>query len=355
MDKYRIDSHKLIYHLSRVNEWAEKGDVYPIYMEISPSGVCNHRCVFCAYDFIGHPNRRLDTDIFLKFIDEASHLGVKSLLYAGEGEPLLHKDIDKFIVRTKEKGIDAGMYTNGQFLKESLAEKILPSLTFIRFSFNGGSGRNYAEIHKTGESVFAEVLRNIGCAAGIKAKRGLVADLGAQYVLLPENIDFLVGAAKILKEAGIGYFAIKPFVQQSERQSYKMREKFNLENIESVVNDVVGLSDENFSVIVRRNAFDRYGERRYAHCFGTSFVSVVNSAGDIASCLPYWDDEQFVFGNIYKTSFEEIWKGEKRREIKRRLECELDVSKCPPNCRPNQINEFLWELKHPSVRHINFI
>jgi len=58
MDKYRIDSHKLIYHIPRVSDWLNDKVVYPIYMEISPVGSCNHRCIFCAYDYIGHPNRK---------------------------------------------------------------------------------------------------------------------------------------------------------------------------------------------------------------------------------------------------------------------------------------------------------
>lgn len=59
MDKYRIDSHKLIYHVSRVNDWLNGKLIYPIYMEISPIGSCNHRCIFCAYDFIGNPTKAI--------------------------------------------------------------------------------------------------------------------------------------------------------------------------------------------------------------------------------------------------------------------------------------------------------
>ena len=52
MDKYRIDSHKLVYHVSRVNGWLNGENIYPIYAEISPSGACNHRCSYCALDFM---------------------------------------------------------------------------------------------------------------------------------------------------------------------------------------------------------------------------------------------------------------------------------------------------------------
>jgi hypothetical protein len=106
---------------------------------------------------------------------------------------------------------------------------------------------------------------------------------------------------------------------------------------------------------VRRNAFEFYGKRGYQHCYGTSFISVLNSAGNIATCLPYWDKKGFLFGNIYRNTFREIWFGKARKKIKTHLEKDINVQKCPPNCRPDAINEFLWELKNPSTKHLNFI
>lgn len=356
MKNYHFDDHKLIYHTERVNKFLCEGDCFPLYMEISPVGNCNHRCVFCAYDYIGHPNKKLETGRLLRFIDEIAACGMKSLLYAGEGEPLLHPDIAQFIIHSKKSGIDVGMFTNGQFMKEELLEKILPSLTFVRISFNGGSRENYATIHNVKPEVFDTVVKNIEIAARMKNKGKLETDIGLQYVLLPENIDYLIDAVKRMRDTGIGYFVIKPFVQQSHLQSYQMKEQFNLSTIEDTLSKAESLSHKNFKVIARKASFENYGKRKYKHCYGTAFISVLNSAGDIATCLPYWDKKEFVFGNIYENTFEGIWFGEKRKKIKEYLENELDaVAACPPNCRPNAINEFLWEIKNPSVKHINFI
>ena len=142
-----LDSHKLHYHFERVVEFKERGDCYPVYIEVSPVGLCNHRCVFCAYDYIEYPNRKLDTQRYLSFLDEAASLGVKSILYAGEGEPLLHPDITDFVAKTREVGIDAGMFSNGELLNAKKAESLLPHLTFLRFSFNGGDSKTYETIH----------------------------------------------------------------------------------------------------------------------------------------------------------------------------------------------------------------
>ncbi len=354
MDKYRIDSHKLIYHLPRVCNWLEGENIYPIYMEISPVGSCNHRCVFCAYDFIGYPNRKLDCDRLLAFIDEAKEAGVKSILYAGEGEPLLHPDIAKFITHSKNSGIDVGLFTNGQLLKEALVEAVIPSLTFVRFSFNGGTKDNYAEVHKVKPEIFERVVANIKKVVEVKKKNSLDVSIGVQYVLLPENKDYLLDAVKTLKNVGVDYFVIKPFVQQNHLQSYKIGDQFSLSSIANTLDEAVNFSHEDFTVIARKESFKGYGKRTYKHCYGTSFISVLNSAGDIATCLPYWDKEDFAFDNIYDNTFENIWFGERRKKIIKYLENELDTKKCPPNCRPNAINEFLWNLKSPP-EHVNFI
>ena len=56
-DKIRMDSHKLIFHPERICAWLNGEKIYPIEVEIAPSGACNHRCVFCALDYIGYkPN-----------------------------------------------------------------------------------------------------------------------------------------------------------------------------------------------------------------------------------------------------------------------------------------------------------
>ena len=324
-------------------------------MEISPVGSCNHRCVFCAYDFIGYPNRKLDCDRLLTFIDEAKEAGVKSILYAGEGEPLLHPDIEKFITHSNNSGIDVGLFTNGQLLREELAEAIIPSLTFVRFSFNGGTKDNYAEVHKVKPDIFERVVANIKKAVDIKKENSLDVVIGVQYVLLPENKDYLLDAVKTLKNVGVDYFVIKPFVQQNHLQSYKIGDQFSLSSIVNILDEAENFSNEDFTVVARKESFEGYGKRTYKHCYGTSFISVLNSVGDIATCLPYWDKEDFTFDNIYDNTFEDIWFGERRKKIIKYLENELDTKKCPPNCRPNAINEFLWEIKNPRVKHLNFV
>ena len=85
-DKYSIDSHKLIYHpeiyqwSSAKDDWEKLKKVYPIYVEISPYGGCNHRCTFCALDYMGYENIGIEFEILKKTIGEMGAKGVKSVM-----------------------------------------------------------------------------------------------------------------------------------------------------------------------------------------------------------------------------------------------------------------------------------
>jgi cyclic pyranopterin phosphate synthase len=345
MSNFIADGPKLMLHPHRLSEYMEKGDCYPLSVEISPVGHCDHGCIFCASDITGYPGRRLKTDTLLDFLDEASSCGLRSVLYSGEGEALLHPNIINIIIHTKMRGIDTGLYTNGNLLTDRMSIKILPSLSFLRFSFNGGTRENYAKVHGVKPEVFDNVVHNASHAVRIRNSRGLSTDIGAQYVLLPENIDYLLAGIIAMKEAAVDYFVIKPFIPNSPCQGYKVNKEFTLDIIGPVLDEAEKLSDDEFKVIVRRDPFKKHGERPYPHCLGTTFMSVLNSDGNLAPCAAYSDKEEFSFGNIYNNSFIEIWNGGKRKKVKQLLEKKLDLKGCPPDCKPNAINEFLWKAK----------
>jgi len=80
----------------------------------------------------------------------------------------------------------------------------------------------------------------------------------------------------------------------------------------------------------------------------------IDAGGNVWGCSAYLGDERFLYGNIYENSFQEIWEGEKRAESLEWAEKELDTDQCRVNCRMDEINRYLWEMRHPPA-HVNFI
>ena len=147
-ENIRMDSHKLIYHPQEVARWKNGENIYPIEMEVGLTNACNHRCIFCAVDYTGYKPTMLSKDVLLPNLKEVSAKGMKSIIYAGEGEPLLNKNAVEIINQTKSYGIDAAMSTNGVLLTKEVSRECLKSLTWIRFSTAGIHEDTYDKIQQ---------------------------------------------------------------------------------------------------------------------------------------------------------------------------------------------------------------
>jgi len=354
-DKYKIDSHKLIYHIRRVNDWMDGKITYPIYIEISPTGSCNHRCTFCGLDFMEYQKRKLVLGVLKDRIVELSKLGVKSIMYGGEGEPLLHRNIAEIIEFTEQNAIDTAVTTNGVVLKQALTEKILSKTKWIKISINAGTAQTYAAIHGTKERDFNTVIKNISYAAEYKDKNKLTCTLGAQIILLPENEGEIELLAKISKDIGLNYLVVKPYSQHTQSKT-RFYEKIKYSKYLYLIDKLQNYNSVQFQVIFRLNSMKKWDDhsRRYQKCFALPFWSYIDSGGNVWGCSIYLEVEKFHYGNIYEETFEEIWKGDKRMKSLQFVNEKLDISHCRVNCRMDEINRYLWDLKNP-VEHVNFI
>jgi radical SAM protein with 4Fe4S-binding SPASM domain len=95
--------------------------VYWTLVEIT--NVCNMHCKFCPSDSIHRPRRFMDFNLFKKTIDQLAMLSPsRPILLHSLGEPLLHKDIFRFIDYSASKNIKICLYTNGVTLLENISE-----------------------------------------------------------------------------------------------------------------------------------------------------------------------------------------------------------------------------------------
>jgi len=355
MDKYKIDSHKLHHHLPRVLEWLNGANIYPIYMEISPSGMCNHRCSFCALDFMEYRKRFLNTGTLCERLREMGRLGLKSVMFAGEGEPLLHRDIAIITRQAKEAGIDTAFTTNGVFLSEAKCEGILPHAEWIKVSINAGTAETYAAIHRTRAADFDRVVANLERAAAFRKRNNLSCVLGMQILLLPENRDEVTALAQIARDIDMDYLVVKPYSQHPASRTAAYRD-VRYDDYELLCEELEPLATDTFSVLVRTNTIARLQERDkgYERCLALPFWSYLDSGGNIWGCSMFLEDDRFLYGNINEQGFQEIWEGERRRRSLAFVEQEMDAASCRVNCRMDKINRYLWELRHPPG-HLNFI
>ena len=362
-DIYNIDSHKLIYHPDRVaewlkahNDWGKAKSIYPIYMEISPFGACNHRCIFCAVDFVGYQTRSLDKDVLKERLTEMAGLGIKGIMFAGEGEPTLWKPLPETLDHCTQIGIDTALTTNMVPFTEKNVDAFLRNCSWIKASINAGTSETYAAIHRTRLKDFGRVLENFRMSVYRRKEKGYDCTLGAQMILLPENAGEAYTLGKELKEIGVDYLVIKPYSQHLSSIT-RMYEKIDYKPFMELEKELRSLNGNGFNVVFRTRTMSKLSEanKAYEKCCATPFFwSYLMSDGCVYGCSAFLADDKFNYGNINDSTFKEIWEGEKRKTNYKYIKSELNIDECRKNCRMDEVNRYLWKLKNPD-RHVNFI
>jgi len=351
-DQIRMDSHKLLYHPQRVTQWMNRKLIYPLEMEIGISGACNHRCVFCAVDYMEYTPQMLRASVLIPNLKIMGERGLKSIIYAGEGEPLVNKDAAEIINKTKEYGIDAAMSTNGALFHKELAKECMEALSWIRFSIAGATDKTYEAIHQCKVGDLQTVFKNMEDAVKVKKDKKLKTTLGAQLLLLPENKDEVVMLAKCMRDIGFDYFTVKPFSQHPQS---KAKLTVDYSESESIGKELETYQTDTFKIYFRSKAIDKLScEKTYDQCHGLNFMADMDSKGEVFPCIVFMGCEEFVYGNINIQTFSELWESERAEKIRARFDSDFIKQHCRKTCRLDEINKYLYELKHPGA-HVNFI
>lgn len=353
-DTYRIDSTKISFHPQRVAQWLEGHDTweqakkcYPIYAEVTTAAACNHRCTFCSVDALEYKNIMLDDGILRNTMYEMGKLGVKSVMFAGTGEPLLHKNINEIVWDARVSGLEVAFTTNGVLLHKLAA---IDLCTWVKLSVNGGTREDYAAIHRTNPKDWDSIWSHL---PEVLSRKGN-CQVGLQCVVLPENYMGMDNLATLSRNVGVDYLVLKPYSQGTF--SIVQRDIDYREMQDYLQTLPAKFNTDKFEVVYRANAIKQESEEHhYEKCLATPFMWVyVKADGDVFTCSAHLLDPRFCIGNLYKQSFPEIWEGEKRRENWEMMKETFSIKQCRKNCRQNQVNIYLDQVKH-GIPHQNFI
>lgn len=359
MDSYAIDGHKLAYHPQRVAAWCAGKDVwetakgvYPLYVELSPFGGCNHRCTFCALDYLGYAPVAADAAVMAERLGEMGRCGVKSVMFAGEGEPLLAKGLPLQVEAAARAGLDIALTTNAVLLTPQRAAALLPRTRWIKASCNAGTPDTYAAVHGTSPRDFSRVVDNLSRAVAARKEHGWGCAIGVQMLLLPENIAEAGELARICRDViGADYLVLKPHSQHAFTRDTRYRDwsERPLEAAGDLERLAETFSTPDFEVVFRGRAVARASrDKPYAACGATPFFwAYVASGGDLYACSAYLGDPRFCLGNLREATFRELWEGEGRRRVWEMLRREFDLGACRRNCRMDAVNRYLWRLGRP--------
>ena len=315
--KLILDSHKLSFHMDRVNAWEQGELIAPISVDMALTRACGAMCSFC-YAMVQEPQERapIKTEASLNLLDDFKEIGVKAVSLISDGESTISKAYVPFIQHAHELGIDVGNATNAWEWEPEKIEQVLPYLTWVRFTVAAGKPESYAKIMYKGPEhtrVFDRAMSHIKYAVELKKKNNLNVTLGIQMVLTPDLTDEIIDFAKLALDLGVDYGVIKHCsddevgtlgIDYSKyEESYK-----NLEIAES-------MSNEETKIIVKWDKIRDKGEASYKRFYGPQFLLQISGSGLVAPSGMFFNAKysKLHIGNFTEERFKDIFYSDRYR------------------------------------------
>lgn len=133
-----------------------------VYLSLIPWETCNWDCLYCHEDRRIKEENELTLEEMISLVDEASDLGMKSVLFLG-GEVLLRNTWDttlKVVERIHHHGLVPLIYTNGSQLNEEMAGFLADHNASIALKIDSLVKEKYDHINQRTGS-FQDVMRSI--------------------------------------------------------------------------------------------------------------------------------------------------------------------------------------------------
>ena len=112
----------------------------------------------------------------------------------------------------------------------------------------------------------------------------------------------------------------------------------------------INLSDDKRNDLKNGTAFN------FRSCEGHFFEPILAATGEVKICTYHPMDKRLTFGNIYDSSFKEIWSSEQRKEAIKFIRSFNYKARCQVCCKLSEPNKLLDFLKHPEeTKDINFL
>lgn len=252
---------------------------------------CNVLCRMCPRNHLLRPARHIETELYIKGLDEINSYGVDGLWLYYLGESLMHPEFRK-IVRYLE-GLDGirtvWFSTNGHLMNESNTKFILDSrIDFLNYSLNATTAKTYKTVDPKGN--FEIVQENYKRLVGYKKGR-------------PKTPPFV--RLQIVEQKSTQHEVqefIERYYQEVAIVSVNMLEYANLPK------NKYGLTQD------RPRDMPGYCSRLRDN------RAIITADGALTLCdFAYNTDERYVgehyLGNIKEQTIYDIWNGDRRRDI----------------------------------------
>jgi MoaA/NifB/PqqE/SkfB family radical SAM enzyme len=310
-----LDSHKLSYHMDRVNAWSAGERIAPVSVDMSLTRACGAMCSFC-YAMMQESQARSSIKVnhALNLLDDFAEIGIKSVSLVSDGESTLAKAYVPFIQHASKLGIDVGNATNGWEWGPEKIEAVLPYLTWVRFTVAAGTPEGYATVMYKGPEhteVFDRAIQNIKYAVELKRRNNLSVTLGIQMVLMPHLKDEIIPFAQLGLDLGVDYAVIK---HCSDDESHTLGINYQeYESLHGLLEQAESMSNDKTKVIVKWDKIKDGDKPSYSRFYGPQFLLQISGSGLVAPSGMFFNARysKLHIGNFTEERFKDIWRSER--------------------------------------------
>ena len=139
--------------------------IFPIQIDFELNYSCNFTCPMCTWNAESTENKGqqtwFDFEVFKEVIDEGISKGLKSIRLNYINEPLIRRDIIKFIKYARDAGIlDIYFSTNGSLLTDDVSRDLIKAGLFrLQVSLDASTKETYEKIRTGGD--FDKVIKKV--------------------------------------------------------------------------------------------------------------------------------------------------------------------------------------------------
>ncbi len=264
----------------------------PIALSLFLGAKCNLRCLYCFTNGGKPTKNNLTEKEYKKVIDEAFKLGIKNVMLAGRGEPLLDPLIWELIKYIKNKNGQNIVLTNATVVTPKIAKKLYDLDCSVMTKINSFDPKIQDKLTATPGSAHKMYrgLRYLIDAGLNKANPTRLANDNLICKLTHKEMPFM-----------IKYFTSHNIQPIFETILWKGRAIENIKALEISEKELKSLEKE------LQELGEKYSKGTYfkgEECIVDTITIILNERGDM---LPCWARENLPIGNIRKSSLYNLW------------------------------------------------
>ncbi len=273
----------------------------PVEARIDLTLKCNLNCVWCNSAVYRKCGDELEMGFMYKLIDFLAAWGVKSICWAGGGEPTMHRFFGGFLKYAAEKGLVNGLLSNGTHDMEYVHRGVGKYTRWAGISVDAGTAETYKKLK--GKDYFGRVLYNLG----VIVESSVNCSVGYKFLIHPLNQGEIFTACERAKKAGVNDFIVRPMdTMHQGMKSHKTKvDEFDQKSIFEQFEECHKLATDSFNVFTVMHKFnpDFTHSKPFSQCYGAPLKVHIAPNGNVYFCDDQFYRPKYCLGSCIKDPY----------------------------------------------------